>query len=111
MSTKNISTKLIRPVAAAVAFAAGAMLFAAPDADARPRKGVEDAVTSAKADCLKEYRGRWTVDYVGSKINGYLCTWWSRTEKKQWGVFYDESLGWDQVICYRLDIEAPWICI
>ena len=98
----------IRSVAAAVALAAGALaagalLFAAPEADARPPRGVEDAIQTAKADCTKKISGKWEKNGVF----GYLCTY--RT-----GAYYilqhiDKRGSYGQV-CYRLDVEAPWTC-
>jgi hypothetical protein len=107
----NAVTKSIRSVAAALAVAAAIIPFAAPHAGAMPPRDTADKIADLKAECNKQNRGRWSVDYVGSTVNGYLCTWWSTTGKKQWGAFYDENGGWDQVICYRLDIESPWICV
>ena len=93
----------VRAVAAAVALAAGAVLFAAPDADARPPRDTEDAITAAKADCKKKPSGKWETNGVF----GYLCTYRTGSYHILQHINSQGSYG---QICYRLDVDAPWTC-
>ncbi len=89
----------IQAVAAAVALATGTALCATPDADARPRKEVEDARTS----CVSKPSGKWQKNGV----LGYICEY--RTGDYEIQQWVDTQGGFGQ-ICYRLDAGAPWTC-
>lgn len=98
----------LRAVAAAVGLAVGAIVFAAPDADARPDRATEDRINEAKADC----KGNWFVDRVGSRVTGYHCEWRQgfNSTRQQHSVWYDTSGYTTSGLCYRFDVESPWIC-
>jgi hypothetical protein len=88
---------------AAVALAAAGMLIVTADADARPRKAVEDAIKNIKADCVKKPEGTW----MKNGVLGYICTY--HTGSFDILQHFDTQGVYTQV-CYRLDVDAPWTC-
>lgn len=93
----------IRSVAAAVALAAAAILFAAPEADARPPKDTEDAIAAMKADC---YNAKGTFKKVTDR--DYSCTLpFKNGRQDQWNM---DNLGNTRSICYRFSVDTAWVC-
>ena len=86
-------------VAAVVALAAGAVLVAAPDGNARPPREVEDARTS----CVSKPSGAWQRNGV----LGFICTYRTGSYYILQHVNTRGSVG---QVCYRFDAEAPWTC-
>jgi hypothetical protein len=104
MSTKIMSTKLTRSVAAAVALTASAMLFAAPEANTRPPRTIEDIMK----DC--QFMGwTWKRETVMG-LPGRTCT--SKTADKDgryWQDRYSLS-GSPRGLCYRFSVDTDWVC-
>ncbi|EHB48724.1 hypothetical protein MycrhDRAFT_5565 [Mycolicibacterium rhodesiae JS60] len=86
-------------IAAAVALATGTLLFAAPAADARPTKEVEEMMS----DC-RYAKGK----FVRVTARDYSCTLpFVNGRQDQWNM---DNLGNTRSICYRFSVETAWVC-
>jgi hypothetical protein len=94
----------MRTFAAVVALAAGASLYAAPSADARPPRDVEDRIKEARDTCLARRQGKWRDNGAA----GFTCSY--RIPGSDVLKHYD-LLGRLEQICYRFDVESPWTCV
>jgi hypothetical protein len=103
-TTRPTRKRSMRAAAVAVALAAGAVLFAAPSADAMPPREVEDRIREARGRCLASRQGKWR----DNGTLGWTCTY--RIPGSDVFKSYDPLGQLDQV-CYRFDVESPWTCV
>ena len=96
--THTVKT-VMRSIAAAVAFSSGTLLFAAPAADARPTKEVEDMMS----DC-RYAKGK----FARISPRDYSCTLpFKNGRQDQWNM---DNLGNTRSICYRFSVDTAWVC-
>jgi hypothetical protein len=86
----------------------GAVAIDPAAADARPPKETEDYLAQAKAECLSIPTNAW--GRRGTTAGpGYACTG-SFRDGRQDQLRYN-TVGTQTAVCYRLDIESPWLCV
>ncbi|WP_156425442.1 MULTISPECIES: hypothetical protein [unclassified Mycobacterium] len=101
-----MSDRPIPLVAATVALAAGAALFAAPEADARPPRTTEDQLAQ---NCTSS-------DGIFERAQGqfkprdryYSCKYTldDGSQSQHWF----SSAGQPTQVCYRFSIDTAWVC-
>jgi hypothetical protein len=103
-----MSIRSIRFATAAVALAAGAMLFAVPDAGARPPRTTEDKLAEAKIDCQLRDEGNWGR---GGGPGYHQCTFSTAASdgRTYWRDTYN-PFGEKSQVCYRFSIDTAWVC-
>ena len=103
-----MSAKSIRFATAAAALAAGAILFAAPEADARPPQTTEDQLAQAKVDCQLRDEGKWGR---GGGPGYHQCTFSTAASdgRTYWRDTYN-TFGTRTQVCYRFSIDTAWVC-
>jgi hypothetical protein len=103
-----MNTTSIRSATAAVALAVGAILFAAPEAGARPPQTTEDRLAEAKVDCLLRDEGNWGR---GGGPGYHQCTFSTAASdgRTYWRDTYN-IVGERTQVCYRFSIDTAWVC-
>jgi uncharacterized membrane protein len=82
-------------------------MFAAPAADARPPRDVEDQIANEKAKCAYA-KGAWGRNGTTAGP-GYACTLpFVNDRQDQWRF---NSIGTRTAVCYRFSIDTSWVCI
>ncbi|EHB48722.1 hypothetical protein MycrhDRAFT_5563 [Mycolicibacterium rhodesiae JS60] len=102
-NAQTAKTSIRAVAAAAVALTAGAILFAAPEADAMP-------IGDRQKECVSG-GGTWARAMVQGGP-GRTCTQWvgSGSERRQYQDRFTLS-GQGVGACYRFSVETAWVCV